>query len=83
MIMAWMPQGDIHRRDRIGQAGNAAIHSVRGTIMRYMLCHGTIPVALLDLDETTGTISGVLDVFAPEHLPVGTEWNHGSVSRTS
>ena len=48
-----------------------------------MLCHKAIPVALLELDESTGTISEVSEVFAPEHLPVGIGFVHGSVDRAS
>lgn len=51
--------------------------------MRYMLCHRTISIALLELDESTGTISGVSEVFAPEHLPVGIGFVQGRVDRAS
>ena len=39
--------------------------------MEYIFMHQNIPVAELEMDEATGLIQKVNQVFAPEHLPTG------------
>ena len=39
--------------------------------MQYTLMHKTKPVLHMEIDESTGIISAVEAVLAPEHLPVG------------
>jgi hypothetical protein len=41
--------------------------------MKYVLMHKnkTKPVLLIELDEGTGTVAGIGEVFAPERVPVG------------
>lgn len=40
--------------------------------MRYTLMHKSIPIANLEMSELTGSIEGINEVYAPEHLPLGT-----------
>ena len=49
--------------------------------MNYVLMHKTIPVAGLDLDPQTGTIRKISELYAPEHLPVGTPVRKGAADR--
>lgn len=39
--------------------------------MEYLLMHKANPVLLMELDEDTGTIAAIGDVFAPERVPIG------------
>ena len=39
--------------------------------MKYIFMHQNIPVSELEMDESTGLIRKVNQVFAPEHLPAG------------
>ena len=39
--------------------------------MRCTLMHKGIPVVELELDDATGFISRLYELYAPEHLPVG------------
>ena len=49
--------------------------------MNYVLMHKTIPVAGFDLDPQTGTIRKISELYAPEHLPVGTPVRKGAADR--
>lgn len=49
--------------------------------MRYTLMHKTKPVLRLEIDEDTGTVSGLGELFTPEHLPVGIPFIDGAVNR--
>ena len=49
--------------------------------MDYVLTHGEIAVAEIEIDEETSAISKIGDVFAPEHIPVGTTVKDGRPNR--
>ena len=49
--------------------------------MKYVLSHKSIPVIPIDLDEGTGTIVGLGNLVAPEHLPVGVAYTGNFVDR--
>ncbi len=51
--------------------------------MNYVLMHKTIPVAGLELDPQTGIIRKISELYAPEHLPVGTPVRKGAADRAS
>lgn len=51
--------------------------------MNYVLMHQTVPVAGLDLDPQTGIIRKISELYAPEHLPVGTPVRKGAADRAS
>lgn len=51
--------------------------------MRYLLMHKDIPVVELYLDELTGNILKVGELYASEHLPVGTTQKGGTADRAS
>ena len=38
--------------------------------MRCTLMHKRIPVVELELDDATGFINGLYEVYAPEHFPL-------------
>ncbi|MBQ3139734.1 MAG: hypothetical protein IJB68_09550 [Ruminococcus sp.] len=40
--------------------------------MEYTLMHKNLPVAQIEIDEETGSISKIIEIFHEEHLPVGT-----------
>ncbi len=40
--------------------------------MEYTLMHKNIAAAQIEIDEETGSINKIIDVFREEHLPVGT-----------
>lgn len=51
-----------------------------------MLCtlmHKRLPVAELALDDATGFIQKIHDIYAPKHLPVGVLPTSGIVNRTA
>ena len=39
--------------------------------MKYVLTHKTIPVLQMELDEYTGSVSGLGELYARERLPLG------------
>ena len=43
--------------------------------------HGRIAVAELTIDEATAAISGIGDVFAPEHIPIGVDHINHMIDR--
>lgn len=49
--------------------------------MNYVLMHQTVPVAGLDLEPQTGIIRKISEIYAPEHLPVGTPVRKGAADR--
>lgn len=55
----------------------------RSSDMAYILMHKRIPVAELQLDETTGFIQKIGTVFAAGHIPVGVRVVRGRPDRTS
>lgn len=51
--------------------------------MEYIFMHQNIPVAELEMDESTGLIRKVNQVFAPEHLPTGVSVKKDGVDRAA
>ena len=39
--------------------------------MDYTLMHKNIPVAGIVIDESYGSVLGILDIMNPDHIPVG------------
>ena len=52
-------------------------------ILKCTLMHRCMPVAELCLDEDTGFILKIVEVFAPEHLPVGVGMKKGIADRAA
>lgn len=53
------------------------------TQMKCTLMHKRTPVAELELDEDSGFIQKIGEIFAPEHLPVGIIPRQGRIDRTA
>lgn len=51
--------------------------------MKYVLMHKNIPVALLDLDEDTGFILKVNELYEEKHLPYGVKVKKGVTDRAA
>lgn len=51
------------------------------TQMKCTFLHKRIPVAELELDETTGAVLRINAVMEPAHLPIGVTMKHGSADR--
>jgi hypothetical protein len=49
--------------------------------MKYMLMHKDKPVLSMNLDEGTGTIISLYEVFEPDHVPVGATDKDGAADR--
>jgi hypothetical protein len=49
--------------------------------MNYILMHGKIPVAEIEVFEETSAILKIGEVFAPEHIPVGIDFINGKINR--
>jgi hypothetical protein len=49
--------------------------------MKYMLMHKDKPVLSMELDEGTGTIISLYEVFEPNHVPVGATNKDGAADR--
>ncbi|MDR0875443.1 MAG: excisionase [Clostridiales Family XIII bacterium] len=49
--------------------------------MDYFLMHKNIAVCDLTIDSATNAISRIAEIFAPEHLPVGTPFKDGRADR--
>lgn len=49
----------------------------------YTLMHQNIPVAEIELDEATVSISKIGQVYAAEHVPVGIAIKKGKVDRAA
>ena len=51
--------------------------------MKYMFMHKDFAVADLELDDATGSITKIDQVFATEHIPIGVSIKKGIVDRKS
>lgn len=51
--------------------------------MKYVLMHKNIAVALLDLDEGTGFIKKINELYEEKHLPYGVKVKNGIADRTA
>ncbi len=51
--------------------------------MKCILMHKRLEVAALELDEITGFILKIPEVYAPEHLPVGVAYKKGVADRAA
>lgn len=51
-------------------------------VMRCVLMHKRILVAEIELDDATGFIQKIGEIYAPEHLPVGVSVKNGMVDRS-
>lgn len=54
-----------------------------GIDMKYTLMHKQIAVAEVELDEVSGFIQRIGEVYAPEHLPVGVRQAQGVPDRAA
>lgn len=50
--------------------------------MKCVLMHKRIPVAKIEIDDATGFVQKIREIYAPEHLPVGISVKSGVVNRT-
>lgn len=50
-------------------------------VMKCTLMHKRIQVASVEIDDATGFIQKIGEIYAPEHLPVGIHVRHGAVDR--
>lgn len=53
------------------------------SVMRCFLMHKHIPVASIELDDATGFIQKIGEVYAPEHFPVGVFLKKGVADRAA
>ena len=51
--------------------------------MQCLFMHKNVAILKMELDESTGTISGIGEIYAPEHLPVGVVADKGIPDRAS
>ena len=51
--------------------------------MKYTLMHKRVKVAEIELDDATGSIQRIGEVYQPEHLPVGIPVHRGVVDRAA
>lgn len=51
-------------------------------VMKCLLMHKRIPVAEIELDDATGFIQKIGEIYASEHLPVGVSVKNGMVDRS-
>ena len=51
--------------------------------MDYRLMHKNIPVLRFSLDEATGTIISIGEIYQPEHIPVGISQKQGKTDRAA
>ena len=51
--------------------------------MNYTFMHQNLPVAELELDDASGFIIKINNVYRPEHLPVGVSMKKGVVDRAA
>ena len=65
------------------KAGNVAAPETQNGFLKCTLMHKCTPVVELNLDNETGFIQKIGDVFAPEHLPVGVGMKKGVVNRAA
>ena len=59
----------------------AEIPDRRGNFMKCELMHRKISAAEIEIDGDSGSITRILKVSAPEHLPIGTADQKGNLSR--
>ena len=59
--------------DRISERGHE--------MSKYILMHKDNPVAALEIDEASGVISAIGEVYAEEHIPLGITVKRGSIRR--
>ena len=52
-------------------------------VMKCILMHKRIPVASIELDDSTGFIQKIWEIYAPEHLPIGIPVKNGVADRTA
>ena len=52
-------------------------------VMKCILMHKRIQVASIELDDATGFIQRIGEIYAPEHLPVGIPVKNGIADRTA
>lgn len=52
-------------------------------VMKCILMHKRIPVASIELDDATGFIQKIGEIYAPEHLPIGIPVKNGVADRTA
>ena len=45
--------------------------------------HRTIPVVKMDIDDSTGFITRIIEIYAAEHLPVGVSVRNGQADRAA
>lgn len=60
--------------DRIGERGHE--------MSKYILMHKDNPVAALEIDEASGVISAIGEVYAEEHIPLGITVKRGRIERS-
>ena len=51
------------------------------SVMKCILMHKRTQVAAIELDDATGFIQKIGEIYAPEHLPVGIHVRHGVADR--
>lgn len=49
---------------------------------KYILMHKDNPVAALEIDEASGVISAIGEVYAEEHIPLGITVKRGRIERS-
>lgn len=52
-------------------------------VMKCILMHKRIPVASIELDDATGFIQKIVEIYAPAHLPIGIPVKNGVADRTT
>ena len=52
-------------------------------VMKCLLMHKRIAVASIELDDATGFIQKIVEIYAPEHLPIGISVKNGVADRTA
>ena len=52
-------------------------------VMKCILMHKRIPVASIELDDATGFIQKIGEIYAPEHLPLGISIRRGVADRAA
>lgn len=52
-------------------------------VMKCILMHKRIPAASIELDDATGFIQKIGEIYAPEHLPIGIPVKNGVADRTA
>ncbi len=77
------------RKELQAQAGSLKSTSAKKTkrnevnVMKCILMHKRIPVAAIELDDATGFIQKIREIYAPEHLPIGITVKNGVADRAA